>query len=142
MDDFSMRYCMCIDMESGLLYICMMIFYGFPCIFIPLLVHRWEESRRRTSSPGKGRKSTGDSWRADDDVAAAGALFAAGKKKDAGLSESERARREIYARQDENLATLEDMQQMHNADPDADLEAHFGWEHKVDYDSDGVEESW
>ena len=64
------------------------------------------------------------------------------KKKDTGISESERIRRDIYKMQDEELGILEDMQSMHLENPDADLEDHFGWEHKLEYDAEDVENSW
>lgn len=57
-------------------------------------------------------------------------------------SSDERIRREIYAKQDEDLAILEDMIQMHSVNPDADLESHYGWEHKIDYDQDGDNDDW
>ena len=57
-------------------------------------------------------------------------------------SDDEKIRREIYAKQDEDLSILEDMIQMHSVNPDADLEEHYGWEHKIDYDQDGDNDDW
>lgn len=57
-------------------------------------------------------------------------------------SNDEKIRREIYAQQDENLSILEDMIQMHSVNPDADLEEHYGWDHKIDYDQDGDNDDW
>lgn len=57
-------------------------------------------------------------------------------------SNDEKIRREIYARQDEDLSILEDMIQMHSTNPDADLESHYGWEHKIDYDQDGYDDDY
>lgn len=51
-------------------------------------------------------------------------------------------RKQIYAEQDEDLSILEDMIQMHSANPDADLEEHYGWDHKIDYDQDGGDDAW
>ena len=60
-----------------------------------------------------------------------------------GLSSNDdEIRRQIYAQQDEDLSILEDMIQMHSANPDADLEEHYGWEHKIDYDQDGGDDAW
>ena len=55
-------------------------------------------------------------------------------------SKDDELRREVYAKQDEDLAILEDMIQMHATNPDADLESHYGWEYKMDYDQDGDED--
>ena len=62
--------------------------------------------------------------------------------KSSWLSDDDGIRRQIYAEQDENLSILEDMIQMHSANPDADLEEHYGWEHKIDYDQDGSDDAW
>ncbi len=70
------------------------------------------------------------------------APFLGNKKNEPSISDDERIRREIYAQQDENLSILEDMIQMHSANPDADLEEHYGWDHKIDYDQDGGEDAW
>lgn len=42
----------------------------------------------------------------------------------------------------EELGILEDMQSMHLENPDADLEDHFGWEHKLEYDAEDGEHPW
>ena len=55
-------------------------------------------------------------------------------------SKDDKLRREVYAKQNEDLAILEDMIQMHATNPDADLESHYGWEHKMDCDQDGDED--
>lgn len=68
--------------------------------------------------------------------------FLGNKKNESSISDDERIRREIYAQQDENLSILEDMIQMHSANPDADLEEHYGWDHKIDYDQDGGDDAW
>ena len=57
-------------------------------------------------------------------------------------SNDDEIRRQIYAQQDEDLSILEDMIQMHSVNPDADLEEHYGWEHKIDYDQDGDNDNW
>jgi hypothetical protein len=62
------------------------------------------------------------------------------KKSD--ISDVDQIRRDIYAKQDEDLSILEDMIQMHSANPDADLEEHYGWDHKIDYDQDGGDDAW
>ena len=72
----------------------------------------------------------------------ASAPFLGNKKNEPSISDDERIRREIYAQQDENLSILEDMIQMHSANPDADLQEHYGWEHKIDYDQDGGDDAW
>lgn len=72
----------------------------------------------------------------------ASAPFLGNKKNEPSMSNDERIRREIYAQQDENLSILEDMIQMHSVNPDADLEEHYGWDHKIDYDQDGDNDDW
>ena len=42
-----------------------------------------------------------------------------------------------FDRNDEDRAFCEDMQQMTSVNPYTDLEEHFGWENKLNYDSDG-----
>lgn len=42
-----------------------------------------------------------------------------------------------FDRNDEDRAYCEDMQQMRWANPDVDLEEQFGWENKLNYDSEG-----
>ena len=58
------------------------------------------------------------------------------------LSDEDSVRRDSYAKQDEDLSILEDMIQMHSANPDADLEEHYGWDHKIDFDQDGENGGW
>ena len=60
------------------------------------------------------------------------------RKKGKGLFESDtdKVQQDVYAQQKESLSILEDMIQMHSVNPDADLEEHFGWDHKIDYDQD------
>lgn len=57
-------------------------------------------------------------------------------------SSDEDIRKEIYKRQDEDLSILEDMIQMHSVNKDVDLESHYGWEHKIDYDQNGDNDDW
>lgn len=66
----------------------------------------------------------------------------AGRKSSWISSNDDEIRRQIYAQQDEDLSILEDMIQMHSVNPDADLEEHYGWEHKIDYDQDGDNDNW
>ena len=66
----------------------------------------------------------------------------AGRKSSWLSSNDDEIRRQIYAQQDEDLSILEDMIQMHSVNPDADLEEHYGWEHKIDYDQDGDNDNW
>lgn len=49
-----------------------------------------------------------------------------------------------FDRNDEDRAICEDMFGMRSQNHDADLEAHYGWENKMNYDSDGYadEEDW
>lgn len=49
-----------------------------------------------------------------------------------------------FDRNDEDRAICEDMFSMRATNHDADLESHFGWENKFNYDSDGYkdEEDW
>ena len=63
-------------------------------------------------------------------------------RKSNWLSNDDDVRKQIYAQQDEDLSILEDMIQMRSANPDADLEEHYGWEHKIDYDQDGGDDAW
>lgn len=42
-----------------------------------------------------------------------------------------------FDRNDEDRAYCEDMQQMHSANSDVNLEEHFGWENKLNYDNEG-----
>ena len=63
-------------------------------------------------------------------------------RKSNWLSNDDDVRKQIYAQQDEDLSILEDMIQMHSANPDADLEEHYGWDHKIDYDQDGGDDAW
>ena len=65
-----------------------------------------------------------------------------GRKSSWLSSNEDEIRRQIYAQQDEDLSILEDMIQMHSVNPDADLEEHYGWEHKIDYDQDGGDDAW
>lgn len=58
------------------------------------------------------------------------------------MSDEDSVRRDIYAKQDEDLSILEDMIQMHSVNPDADLEEHYGWDHKIDFDQDGENGGW
>ena len=58
------------------------------------------------------------------------------------LSDEDSVREDIYAKQDEDLSILEDMIQMHSVNPDADLEEHYGWDHKIDFDQDGDNGGW
>ena len=64
-------------------------------------------------------------------------IEAAGRKNSWLSSNDDEIRRQIYAQEDEDLSILEDMIQMRSANPDADLQEHYGWEHKIDYDQDG-----
>ena len=57
-------------------------------------------------------------------------------------SDEDSVRKDIYAKQDEDLSILEDMIQMHSVNPDADLEEHYGWDHKIDFDQDGDNGGW
>lgn len=66
----------------------------------------------------------------------------AGRKNSWHSSNDDEIRRQIYAQQDEDLSILEDMIQMHSANPDADLEEHYGWDHKIDFDQDGENGGW
>lgn len=45
-----------------------------------------------------------------------------------------------FDRNDEDRAYCEDMQQMESCNPDTDLEEQFGWENKLNYDSEGYGE--
>lgn len=49
-----------------------------------------------------------------------------------------------FDRNDEDRANCEDMFGMRAQDHDADIEEHYGWENKLNYDSDGYgdEEDW
>lgn len=49
-----------------------------------------------------------------------------------------------FNRNDEDRAMCEDMFAMRAHEHDADVESHFGWENKLNYDSDGYsdEEDW
>jgi len=49
-----------------------------------------------------------------------------------------------FDRNDEDRAICEDMFGMKSQNHDADLESHYGWENKLNYDSDGYpdEEDW
>ena len=49
-----------------------------------------------------------------------------------------------FDRNDEDRSICEDMFAMRSHDHDADLKSHFGWENKLNYDSDGYkdEEGW
>ena len=49
-----------------------------------------------------------------------------------------------FGRNDEDRAICEDMFQMRAHDHDADLESHYCWENKLNYDSEGYadEEDW
>ena len=58
------------------------------------------------------------------------------QSKSAFESDEEKVRKDIYARQDEDLSVFEDMVQMHSVNPNADLEEHYGWDYKIDYDQD------
>ncbi len=58
------------------------------------------------------------------------------------ISDEDSVRQDIYAKQDEDLSILEDMIQMHSVNPDADLEEHYGWDHKIDFDQDGDNGGW
>jgi len=42
-----------------------------------------------------------------------------------------------FDRNDEERGICEDMYGMHSDNPDADLEYHYGWENKLNYDTDG-----
>ena len=42
-----------------------------------------------------------------------------------------------FDRNDEDRAACEDIFEMRVNDSDADVESHFGWENKLNYDSDG-----
>lgn len=61
------------------------------------------------------------------------------RKKGKGLFESDtdKVQQDVYDQQKESLSILEDMVQMHSVNPDADLEEHYGWDYKIDYDQDG-----
>ena len=63
-------------------------------------------------------------------------------RKSSWLSNDDDVRKQIYAQQDEDLSILEDMIQMRSANPDADLQEHYGWDHKIDYDQDGGDDAW
>ena len=62
-------------------------------------------------------------------------------RKSSWLSNDDDVRKQIYAQQDEDLSILEDMIQMHSTNPYADLEEHYGWDHKIDYDQDGGDDA-
>lgn len=62
--------------------------------------------------------------------------------KSSWLSDEDSVRKDIYAKQDEDLSILEDMIQLHSVNPDADLEEHYGWDHKIDFDQDGDNGGW
>lgn len=49
-----------------------------------------------------------------------------------------------FDRNDEDRSICEDMFSMRAHDHDADLESHFGWENKMNYDNEGYsdEEDW
>lgn len=49
-----------------------------------------------------------------------------------------------FDRNDEDRDICEDMFAMRSRNHDADLEAHYGWENKMNYDCDGYadEEDW
>ena len=63
-------------------------------------------------------------------------------RKSSWLSNDDDVRKQIYAQQDEDLSILEDMIQMRSANPDVDLQEHYGWDHKIDYDQDGGDDAW
>lgn len=65
-------------------------------------------------------------------------LFSPSKGKKASGNQS------LYDREDEQLDILEDMYAMRSQNPDADLEAHYGWDNKLEYDTDGFDdkEDW
>lgn len=113
------------------------LLYGIPAIVIPLIIHALVNRPSRETTVSWTSRGSDDSLETHAATIVTGALFSSGLKHS-----DDNTREDIYASQDENLAILEDMQQMHNANPDADLDAHFGWDHKVDYDSDDVEDSW
>lgn len=50
-----------------------------------------------------------------------------------------------FDKSNDDIATCEDMFSMRSEDKSADLESHFGWENKLNYDTDGYddeEEEW
>lgn len=102
----------------------------------PLLAFFIDTDRATSHSPGSFfNHSDSDSSSDDFPGQRKGGLFS-------DPSNDENIRREIYAKQDEDLSILEDMIQMHSVNPDADLEEHYGWEHKIDYDQDGDNDNW
>ena len=46
-----------------------------------------------------------------------------------------------FDRNDEDRDICEDMFGMKSQNPDADLESHYGWENKINYDGDGYDDS-
>lgn len=104
-----------------------LFFMGLPFFFL---------SKKFNASPSI-RSHTWESGPYDDSKSVSDAPVSFGRKQ-SDISNDERIRREIYAIQNEHLAILEDMEQMHNVCPDADLEEHYGWEYKMEFDAEEI----